>query len=125
MAMVSSARAYGSLLGPAPFLASVPSLSRAWELGALLGSWVVAGSILYRQPFAEPYDMFPPLLGRQMDLLIVSSRDSRLGVLGEAAARAGLSAAANVAVYVALRSPLWSLGAALLARLLQNYLFTG
>jgi hypothetical protein len=79
---------------------------------AILGAWMVAGSVLYRTPFAEASDWFPAVLGTRIDTAIVAARASRGGVLAEILARAGISVATTVGVYAALRSPLWAAGAA-------------
>lgn len=114
--MTRAAESYGALFHPLPHLRRHPGLTEKWELAALLGAWLVAGSVLYRTPFAQPHDLLPRVLGSEIDVLIVSARGSRLGVLGEIAARAALSAATNVGVYICLRSPLWTLGLGMLLR---------
>jgi hypothetical protein len=101
-------RAYGPLLQPLPRVPGRPGATISWELAALCGGWIVAGSVLCRTPFAEAHDLLPAVLGRNVDLIIVGARYSRFGMLAEIATRTAIASAANVSVYLCIRSPLWA-----------------
>lgn len=104
---------YLRLLTPVPGVDGRPEVGRIWEFAALMGSWLIAGSVMFRTPFSEPYDLFPSLVGSMIDTAIVTARE-HFGFFGEVYARSSLAICTNFGVYAFLRSPLWVTGLSVL-----------